>query len=126
MGSAERHDHTVSGAPDHLGRHAGTVALTLGALGIVYGDLGTSPLYSIREAFKNQHHRLAVERVNVLGAISIIVWTLAIIIAVKYVLLVMRADNHGEGGILALTALVTSGSDSADDRRRSAGCAVVK
>ena len=118
-GSSERHDPTVPGAPEHLGRHAGTVALTLGALGIVYGDLCTSPLYSIREAFKNQHHRLAVERVNVLGAISIIVWTLVIIIAVKYVLLVMRADNHGEGGILALTALVTSGSDPADDRRRS-------
>ena len=119
MGSSERHDHTVSGAPDHLGRQAGTVGLALGALGIVYGDLGTSPLYSIREAFENRHHRLAVEQVNVLGAISIVVWTLVILIAVKYVVLVTRADNHGEGGILALTALVTSGKDSADDRRRS-------
>jgi len=91
-------------------RHdAATVSLALGALGVVYGDLGTSPLYSIREAFVNAHHRLVVDHLNVLGAMSIVVWTLLIIITVKYVLLVMRADNHGEGGILALTAIATSG-----------------
>lgn len=119
MNVSNEHGQAASGAPDHVGRQAGSVALALGALGIVYGDLGTSPLYSIREAFENHHHRLAVERVNVLGAISIIVWTLVIIIAIKYVVLVMRADNHGEGGILALTALVTSGKESDDTRRRS-------
>jgi KUP system potassium uptake protein len=90
----------------HHGPPAGLVPLVVGALGVVYGDLGTSPLYSIREAFVGQSHRLAVDRVNVLGAVSIIVWTLVIIIAVKYVLLVLRADNRGEGGILALTAMV--------------------
>jgi KUP system potassium uptake protein len=117
-----RPDHEVHSASEpggHLRHQVGTFSLALGALGIVYGDLGTSPLYSIREAFENEHHRLAVDRVNVLGAISIIVWTLIIIIAVKYVALVMRADNHGEGGILALTALVTSGNDADDTRRRS-------
>ena len=93
------------------------MSLSIGALGIVYGDLGTSPLYSIREAFVNEHHRLAVDRGNVLGAMSIIVWTLVIIITVKYVLLVMRADNHGEGGILALTSIATSGSSPARSRR---------
>ena len=81
-------------------------AAVIGALGVVYGDLGTSPLYSIREAFEGTSHRLAVDRLNVLGAVSIIVWTLVVIIAVKYVLLVLRADNDGEGGILALTSLV--------------------
>jgi KUP system potassium uptake protein len=95
-------------------RHeTGIVALSLGALGIVYGDLGTSPLYSIREAFQNRHHRLPVDQLNVLGAMSIIVWTLFIIITVKYVLLVMRADNHGEGGILALTAIATAETEAA-------------
>ena len=85
---------------------AGLMPLVIGSLGVVYGDLGTSPLYSIREAFVGEGHRLAVDRVNVMGAVSIIVWTLVVIIAIKYVLLVLRADNDGEGGILSLTALV--------------------
>ena len=83
----------------------------VGALGVVYGDLGTSPLYSIREAFEGSSHRLPVNRLNVLGAVSIIVWTLTLIIAVKYVVFVLRADNHGEGGILVLASLVTSDRD---------------
>ena len=107
------HDRHTSAHP------GGTVALAVGALGIVYGDLGTSPLYSIREAFVNEHHALAVDEVNVLGAMSIVLWTLVVIIAVKYVLLVMRADNHGEGGILALTALVTAGPGDPERRRRA-------
>lgn len=92
------------------------MALAVGALGIVYGDLGTSPLYSIKETFENEHHRLEVIRPNVLGALSIIFWTLVIIIAIKYVVLVLRADNEGEGGILALTALVRP-ADHATRRR---------
>ena len=96
---------------------AGLLPLVVGALGIVYGDLGTSPLYSIREAFEGASHRLAVDEVNVLGAVSIIVWTLVIIIAVKYVLLVLRADQQGEGGILVLTALVSPHDPNARGRR---------
>jgi KUP system potassium uptake protein len=96
-------------SPDAAGpAHAGGLAaLSVGALGVVFGDLGTSPLYAIRETFLNHEHRLAVDPTNVLGAVSIAVWTLVIIIAVKYVVFVMRADNEGEGGILALTALVS-------------------
>lgn len=102
---------TASGTPATMPRptpsvRPGSVALAVGALGVVYGDLGTSPIYSIREAFNNEHHPLVVDRVNVLGAISVVIWTLIILIAVKYVLLVLEADNDGEGGILALTALV--------------------
>jgi KUP system potassium uptake protein len=79
--------------------------LTVGALGIVYGDIGTSPLYSIRETFA-EVHRIPVTRSSILGVLSLIFWSLIVVITVKYVTVVLRADNHGEGGILALTALV--------------------
>ena len=98
-----------------------TTRTVIGALGIVYGDLGTSPLYSIREAFVGKSHRLAVDRANVLGAVSIIIWTLVVIIALKYVLLVLRADNDGEGGVLALTSLVDDSSRQAVPRRIGRG-----
>lgn len=82
-------------------------ALSLGALGVVFGDIGTSPLYAFRESFEGAGHELAVTDQNVLGVLSLISWSLMLVIAVKYVAFVMRADNDGEGGILALTALVT-------------------
>ena len=82
-------------------------ALTIGALGVVFGDIGTSPLYALRESFHEHHGRqLVVDEANVLGLLSLVFWALVIIISVKYLLYVMRADNQGEGGILALTALV--------------------
>ncbi len=84
----------------------GATALALGALGVVYGDIGTSPLYSFKEAFTEKSHRLAVDEINVYGVCSLAFWSLVIIISIKYLMLVMRADNEGEGGILALTALV--------------------
>ena len=90
--------------------------MALGALGVVFGDIGTSPLYAFREAF--EHHELAVNEANALGVASIAFWALIIIISVKYLALVMRADNHGEGGILALTALVLPKSTRG---RRTAG-----
>lgn len=80
-------------------------ALALGALGVVFGDIGTSPLYAFRESLAGEHN-LAVDESNVLGVLSLMFWALMIVITVKYLLLVMRADNHGEGGILALAALV--------------------
>jgi KUP system potassium uptake protein len=79
-------------------------ALTLAAIGIVYGDIGTSPLYSLRTVF-DPTHGLALTTPNLLGVISLIFWGLTIIVSLKYVTLVLRADNHGEGGIMALLAL---------------------
>jgi KUP system potassium uptake protein len=83
----------------------GGYALILGALGVVYGDIGTSPLYALRECFHGEH-AMALSRANVLGVLSLIFWSLIIVISIKYLIFVMRADNRGEGGILALLALV--------------------
>jgi len=96
----------------------GAGALALGALGVVFGDIGTSPLYAIREAF--EHQDLEVSRTNALGVASIAFWALIVIISIKYLALVMRADNRGEGGILALTALVMPRDERQTRRRRSA------
>jgi KUP system potassium uptake protein len=78
--------------------------LALGAIGIVYGDIGTSPLYTLKEVFAGNHAILPSE-VNVLGILSIIFWSLIIVVSLKYIVFVMRADNNGEGGVIALTAL---------------------
>ena len=75
-------------------------ALTLTAIGVVYGDIGTSPLYTMRECFQGPH-AMAVTRTNVLGILSLIIWSLIAIVSVKYLCLVLRADNKGEGGILS-------------------------
>jgi KUP system potassium uptake protein len=86
--------------------HASSLALlTLSAIGVVYGDIGTSPLYALRECFHGIHG-VAATHENVLGVLSLIFWSLTLIISIKYILFVMRADNNGEGGILALLALV--------------------
>jgi KUP system potassium uptake protein len=78
----------------------------VGALGIVFGDIGTNPLFAMREAFEGGH-RLTVDEANILGLLSLMFWALIIVISLKYLTFVMRADNDGEGGILALSALVT-------------------
>ena len=80
--------------------------LALGALGVVFGDIGTSPLYSLKEVFVG-HHPLKVDLLHIYGALSLIFWTLMLIVTLKYVFLIMRADNKGEGGTLALFALVS-------------------
>ena len=79
--------------------------LALAALGVVYGDIGTSPLYAIRECFFGPHG-VEPTRANVLGALSLVFWTLVVVVTLKYHVYILRADNKGEGGILALMALV--------------------
>jgi KUP system potassium uptake protein len=97
------------------GRYLALLSLT--ALGVVYGDIGTSPLYALRECFHGPH---AVETTpaNVIGALSMIFWSLVLIISIKYLVFILRADNQGEGGILALTALVTPVRAEAQGGRR--------
>jgi KUP system potassium uptake protein len=84
------------------------LAATLGALGVVYGDIGTSPLYALKEAAKAAAHGGVVTQADVLGVVSLILWALILIISVKYALLILRADNRGEGGIVALLALLSA------------------
>lgn len=80
--------------------------LTLGAIGVVFGDIGTSPLYALKEIF-NGHHPIPVTPDNILGILSMVFWSIMLLVSLKYVLVIMRADNRGEGGSLALLALVT-------------------
>ncbi|HET9953523.1 MAG TPA: KUP/HAK/KT family potassium transporter [Polyangiaceae bacterium] len=86
------------------GAHGNMTKVTLAALGIVFGDIGTSPLYSMRECF----HLISPTRANVMGVLSLVFWSLVVVVSLKYVVYVLRADNKGEGGILALMALSSS------------------
>ncbi|GAA5520227.1 potassium transporter Kup [Aliifodinibius salicampi] len=90
--------------------------LSLGAIGVVYGDIGTSPIYAIKESFHSSYG-LAASPANIMGVLSLIFWSLILVISVKYLLLVLRADNKGEGGIIALTALVSPPTEKAEGRR---------
>ncbi len=87
--------------------HGGMIKLALGAIGVVFGDIGTSPLYAFRETFASPHHPLPVDTAHIMGVISLIFWSMMIVVSVKYVAIIMRADNNGEGGSLALLALVS-------------------
>ena len=91
--------------PGHHGPRQSLAKLSLGALGIVYGDIGTSPLYAMKETFVG-HHRLPVDQLNIFGVVSLVFWSLMLIVTLKYVFIIMRADNNGEGGSLALLALI--------------------
>jgi len=101
-------------APTHAPRRM--APLVLGAIGVVFGDIGTSPLYTLHTAFRG-HHALPLNPANVLGLLSVIFWALMVIVTLKYITLIMRADNRGEGGILALTALVSRGLQRGERRR---------
>jgi KUP system potassium uptake protein len=99
----------ASQAPSHPTQprhHAGMVALTMGALGVVFGDIGTSPLYALQTVFSADHHAVNATQGDVYGVISLVFWAITIIVSVKYVTFIMRADNDGEGGIMALIALI--------------------
>lgn len=92
-----------------------TFLLALGSLGVVYGDIGTSPLYSIRECFHGTH-AIALNEPNIFGVLSLVFWSMTMVICVKYVVFVMRADNHGMGGIFALLALIPGDSSRISPR----------
>ena len=97
-----------------MGRESMAV-LTLGALGVVYGDIGTSPLYTMKEIF-NPANGIPLDASHIVGAVSVIFWGLMMVVTLKYVLLILRADNRGEGGIMALTALVAHAAGTTQRR----------
>ena len=108
-GSAQMHTTAIAQADtddSSLAKPKSTAVLALGAIGVVFGDIGTSPLYALKESFVG-HHPLAVDAANVFGVLSIVFWSLMLIVTVKYVAIIMRADNKGEGGSLALLALIS-------------------
>ncbi|HXD71310.1 MAG TPA: potassium transporter Kup [Gaiellales bacterium] len=119
-----RPDGPAHGGGAHPGVHGasrwGTLALSLGALGVVYGDVGTSPLYTVQLIFTGDHP-MAPSPLRVYGALSLIFWALTLIVTLKYVLLILRVDNHGEGGIMALVALI----DRVVKSRRKTGLVIV-
>ncbi len=95
---------SADGDPHGHGKD-GLAKLALGAIGIVFGDIGTSPIYALRETFAG-HHKLALDPEHIFGVISLMFWSMMIVVSLKYVAVIMRADNKGEGGSLALLALV--------------------
>lgn len=97
-------------------RRESFAALTLGALGVVYGDIGTSPLYTMKEIF-SPATGVPLDAIHVIGAVSVIFWGLMAVVTLKYVLLILRADNRGEGGIMALTALVAKAAGKTRQQR---------
>jgi KUP system potassium uptake protein len=101
---------TEGGAQDHAhghghGHEGGIVKLAIGAVGVVFGDIGTSPLYAFRETFAG-HHPITPDPVHIYGVLSLVFWSMMIVVTFKYTLTIMRADNKGEGGSLALLALI--------------------
>jgi len=108
--SAERHVPKKDGPDRQL------LKLSLAALGVVFGDIGTSPLYAIRECFHGEYG-IAVSPANVLGILSLMSWSLVMIVTFKYLIFVFRADNQGEGGVMVLTALIKSATGQMKNSR---------
>jgi KUP system potassium uptake protein len=100
----------VDGEPAAMGGHGhhkdGLAKLAIGAIGVVFGDIGTSPLYAFRETFAG-HHKLALDPAHIMGVVSLMFWSMMVVVTFKYVSVIMRADNKGEGGSLALLALIS-------------------
>jgi KUP system potassium uptake protein len=120
MSAASTRDDAPRGSPRHGAtaephQAPGGPLLVVAALGIVFGDIGTSPLYALKECIMGEHG-VGPNQANVLGVLSLIVWSLTLVVTVKYLTFVMRADNHGEGGILALLALVPDRLRGGKDR----------
>jgi len=111
------HDDDAHAGHAHAHGNDGLIKLAVGAIGIVFGDIGTSPLYAFRETFAG-HHKLSLDHAHIMGVTSLMFWSMMVVVTIKYVAIIMRADNKGEGGSLALLALISS---KAQTKRWTAG-----
>ena len=109
--------HASSAHPAKHATGARLAALSLGAIGVVYGDIGTSPLYTLKEVFFNANHSIALTQANVMGLLSIIFWVLTIVVAIKYAFVILRADNQGEGGTMVLLSMALRAVQEISKRR---------
>ena len=113
--------HALPASPHHPSSEHPTgrrlSLLTLAALGVVYGDIGTSPLYAMKEAF-GPSHGLLPNAVNVYGILSLVTWSILLVVVAKYLVFILRADNNGEGGVLAMLALLLQDTSERIGRRR--------
>ena len=110
--------HNIENEPEPNRLRNRTFGLAIGALGVVFGDIGTSPLYTIRECFHGMH-AIALTPGNLFGVMSLIFWSLTIVVSIKYISFILRADNHGEGGIFALLGLVSAQGEKMSPRVRA-------
>ena len=118
--STDAGGHAPGDGHEHHREHrhtAGATALTLGALGVVFGDIGTSPLYALQAVFNADDHAVHPTQTTVYGIVSLVFWTITLLVSIKFVLLIMRADNEGEGGIMALIAKVQAATIGAGRRK---------
>jgi hypothetical protein len=104
--AAEEEPSRRPGRHRSVAQAGGHDTLVIAALGVVFGDIGTSPLYSLQTVFSLDHNKVQATPGDVYGVISLVFWSITLIVSVKYVTIIMRADNHGEGGVLALAALI--------------------
>ena len=109
--------HAAGSHSDKNVRGAQLAALSLGAVGVVYGDIGTSPLYTLKEVFFSATHSIPLSEANVFGLLSLIFWVLTIVVAIKYAFVILRADNQGEGGTMVLLALALRAVKAVSHRR---------
>lgn len=116
--TAKEHDASGESTRNQSALRAKTLALALGALGVVFGDIGTSPLYAIKECFHGLH-AITPDQTNILGVLSLVFWSLTMVVTIKYVVFILRADNKGQGGMYALLALLSSAKTTMSPRMYS-------
>ena len=113
-----KHDGVMKEQDSHGLHKLSTTTLVIAALGVVFGDIGTSPIYTLKECFSpHSPHHIDPTHAHILGVVSLVLWSLLLLVCVKYLIFILRADNKGEGGVLSLMALASHGMSETSKRR---------